>query len=94
MEQFGTDIYVNWIDWRAFGYLEPGTVVMIPVSSKESIQQGFGYHTSGNHLPGTASTSYWTVQPCSSLGDPATVWAAIGCVDYVAVERLPRRAQF
>jgi hypothetical protein len=87
MEQMGTDGMLNWVDWRAWGYLYPGTIVYFPASMRETVQQGFGYYTYGGTLPGTASGFKNIAAPCSTL----TGWRAIGCTDYESVDRLPRR---
>lgn len=80
LESLGTDLWVNWADWRAFGYLEPGSVVYFPPSYRDTEAMGFPYYSYGGSLPGSASAP----APCGS-----GTWQSIGCMDYVSVSRLP-----
>jgi hypothetical protein len=80
MESLGTDPFVNWVDWRAFGYLEPGSVVYFPPSFRDTDFMGFPYYTYGGVLPGSANSP----TPC-----PTGTWQSIGCVNYTSVRQIP-----
>jgi hypothetical protein len=82
LEALGTDMFVNWADWRAFGYLEPGSIVYFPPSSRETEAMGLPYYTYGPGLPGTAGTP---TCPATS-----TQFQFIGCTNYTPVRRLPQ----
>ncbi len=80
MESIGTDMFVNWADWRAFGYLDPGSIVYFPPSYRETQAMGYPYYTYGGTLPGSANSP----TKCGT-----GTWQSIGCVDYTSVTRLP-----
>jgi hypothetical protein len=85
MEQMGTDSFLNWTDWRSFGYLAPGTPVYFPPSYREMAQLGYPYYTYGGpSLPGSVNGPPCPVTPA---------WQYIGCTDYQVPERLPKPPQ-
>jgi hypothetical protein len=84
LEQMGTDSFLNWTDWRSFGYLEPGTPVYFPPSYRETAQLGYPYYTYGGVLPGSANGPPCPVSPA---------WQFIGCTDYTSIPRFPKPPQ-
>lgn len=80
MEQLGTDAFMNWVDWRAWGLLDKGTLVYFPPSYRETGQLGFPYYTYGGNLPGSVGST----QQCGS-----GTWQSIGCTNYPYRPRLP-----
>jgi hypothetical protein len=53
LESIGIDPIINWSDWRAWGKFQPGTMLAMPIHSRELFTLGIPYYTFGGSLPGS-----------------------------------------
>jgi hypothetical protein len=53
LESIGVDPIINWSDWRAWGKFQPGTMLAMPIHSRELFTLGMDYYTFGGSLPGS-----------------------------------------
>jgi len=63
LENSGIETTINWADWRRFGMLRAGSMISLPVHSRELFALGLPYYTYGGNLPGSvgvAGTAYVT----------------------------------
>ena len=63
LENSGVEMTINWADWRRFGMLRKGSMISLPVHSRELFALGLPYYTFGGTLPGSvgvSGTSYVT----------------------------------
>jgi hypothetical protein len=63
LESSGIESTINWADWRRMGMFRDGSMVSIPIHSRELYTLGLPYYTYGATLPGSvgvAGTEYVT----------------------------------
>jgi hypothetical protein len=63
LENSGIEATINWADWRRFGMLRKGSMISLPIHSRELTALGVAYYSFGGTLPGSvgvAGTPYVT----------------------------------
>jgi hypothetical protein len=57
LENSGIEMTINWADWRRFGMLRKGSMISLPVHSRELFALNLPYYTYGGTLPGSVGVS-------------------------------------
>jgi len=57
LESSGIESTINWADWRRFGMLRKGSLISLPIHSRELVALSLPYYTYGGTLPGSVGVS-------------------------------------